>query len=689
MKNLKLALKIGLGFGLLIVIACALGGMAVVKMGGVQKESTSLAKEYVPEVDIANRIERNSLLTMYAMRGYALSENETYLDNGMQSLAKVQEGIEAAKAHAEKYPALVKLAEKVEIADQKVDRYEELSNRTVDLNRRIAGNRNTLDTAAANYMTSCNEFLAGQNQKMRDEIAAGASQAKLNERLKKITLVNDIIDVGNDTRIKAFKAQALRELSMIEDAQKNFDKMTRLFENLRAITYEKVDLERIDSTETAANNYKNAMLALADNWRKVNEVGKNRAAVADEVLVAAQATADAGMGQTKEIANTAVDNLAAASKVMIGGLIGALLIGIAIAVYLTRSITKPIFKGVEFSKAMARGDFTKELDIDQKDEIGQLAAAMNDMVRRLREIVTEVQSASDNVASGSQEMSASSENLSQGATEQAASVEEVSSSMEEMTSNIRQNADNAQQTEKIALQAATDAEKGGEAVSNTVGAMKEIAEKISIIEEIARQTNLLALNAAIEAARAGEHGKGFAVVAAEVRKLAERSGAAAGEISELSANSVQVAEEAGEMLKKIVPDIQKTAELIQEIAAASNEQNSGAEQINKAVQQLDQVIQQNASSSEEMASTSEELSSQAEQLQQTMGFFKIGEGTGRALSGAGSRRQVKAKAASKPAKALPGKDESKSVAKKNDKESNEGLDLHMDSGAEDEEFERF
>jgi methyl-accepting chemotaxis protein len=377
------------------------------------------------------------------------------------------------------------------------------------------------------------------------------------------------------------------------------------------------------------------------------------------------------------------------STIAVVGMVVGVVIAVILGIFLTRAITRPIFKGVAFSKSMAEGDFTKELDIDQKDEIGQLAAAMNDMVRKLREIVTEVQSASDNVASGSQEMSASSENLSQGATEQAASVEEVSSSMEEMTSNIRQNADNAQQTEKIALQAATDAEKGGEAVSNTVGAMKEIAEKISIIEEIARQTNLLALNAAIEAARAGEHGKGFAVVAAEVRKLAERSGAAAGEISELSANSVQVAEEAGEMLKKIVPDIQKTAELIQEIAAASNEQNSGAEQINKAVQQLDQVIQQNASSSEEMASTSEELSSQAEQLQQTMGFFKIGEGTGRALSGAGSRRQVKAKAASKPAKALPGKDESKSVAKKNDKESNEGLDLHMDSGAEDEEFERF
>ncbi len=192
-----------------------------------------------------------------------------------------------------------------------------------------------------------------------------------------------------------------------------------------------------------------------------------------------------------------------------------------------------------------------------------------------------------------------------------------------MSSNIRQNADNAIQTEKIASKSATDAQEGGKAVLETVAAMKDIAGKISIIEEIARQTNLLALNAAIEAARAGEHGKGFAVVASEVRKLAERSQRAAAEISELSSTSVGVAESAGNMLSKIVPDIQKTAELVLEISASSREQDAGAEQINKAIQQLDQVIQQNAGASEEMASTAEELASQAEQLQSTIAFFKI------------------------------------------------------------------
>ena len=275
------------------------------------------------------------------------------------------------------------------------------------------------------------------------------------------------------------------------------------------------------------------------------------------------------------------------------------------------------------AKEVAEGNLTVELkERSAEDELMRALAAM---VKKLGEVVYEVKIASDNVAAGSRELSASSEEMSQGASEQAAAAEEASSSMEEMTSNIKQNADNAHQTEKIAVNSAEDAKQGGEAVIQTVIAMKEIASKISIIEEIARQTNLLALNAAIEAARAGEHGKGFAVVASEVRKLAERSQKAAAEISELSSNSVGVAEKAGELLGKIVPDIQKTADLVQEISAASREQDTGAEQINKAIQQLDTVIQQNAGVSEELASTAEELSSQAEQLQSAIAFFKVDE----------------------------------------------------------------
>jgi len=304
----------------------------------------------------------------------------------------------------------------------------------------------------------------------------------------------------------------------------------------------------------------------------------------------------------------------------------ALIIASLIAVFLSRSITLPLGTAVEISTVISKGDLTAmvpEKYLSRRDEIGDLAKSLKEMIERLHEVIGDVNTAAIQVSAGSQQLSSTSQQMSQGATEQASSVEEISSSMEQMTSNIKQNADNAAQTEKIAQKSAQAAEEGGRSVSATVNAMKEIASKIGIIEEIARSTNMLALNASIEAARAGEYGKGFAVVASEVGKLAERSQKEAGEISKLSKESVGIAEQAGSTITAMIPDIRRTAELVQEISAASNEQNSGAEQINSAIMQLDQVVQQNASASEESASMSEELASQAEQMQATMGFFKV------------------------------------------------------------------
>ena len=278
------------------------------------------------------------------------------------------------------------------------------------------------------------------------------------------------------------------------------------------------------------------------------------------------------------------------------------------------------------AEEISNGNLTVELrDRSPQDKLMQ---ALSAMVAGLTRTVSEIRSIAGEVASASQSISTASVQVSKGASAQAAAAEEASSSMEEMVSNIKQNADNAQQTDKIANKSAKDAQESGKSVLEAVAAMKEIANKISIIEEIARQTNLLALNAAIDAARAGEHGKGFAVVAAEVRKLAERSQKAAGEINQLSATTLKVSEKSGEMLEKLVPDIQRTAELVQEISAASKEQDTGAEQINKALQQLEQVIQQNASASEEMAATTEELTGQSDQLVSALSFFHTGDDTG-------------------------------------------------------------
>ncbi len=397
-----------------------------------------------------------------------------------------------------------------------------------------------------------------------------------------------------------------------------------------------------------------------------------------------------------ELTNMVLDHAAAVNKsaaatfvkttyAMLFTTIFGITIGLLLAWFIGKSITKPVADLVEVVDEMSRGNLSLDVTVDRGDEIGKLLGSVKNMMENVGDVVRNVEAASDNIASASQAMSGSTEQLSQGATEQASAAEEASSSMEEMSSNIRQNADNAQQTEKIAIKAAEDARNGGAAVAETVGAMREIAEKITIIEEIARQTNMLALNAAIEAARAGEHGKGFAVVAAEVRKLAERSQSAAGEISQLSGSSVDVAEKAGDMLNKIVPDIQKTAELVQEISAASVEQNAGAEQINRAIQQLDQITQQNASGAEELSSTSEELASQAEHLKSMVGYFKLADSEVPAISRAipravtGGAGTVKTRAGVKRFRA---------------EESSAGINLDLGESpeggdSEDSEYERF
>jgi methyl-accepting chemotaxis protein len=307
----------------------------------------------------------------------------------------------------------------------------------------------------------------------------------------------------------------------------------------------------------------------------------------------------------------------------------SLLIALAMALTITRSVTRSLKVAVDASHRLAEGDLTIDIQATTNDETGELLRAMQAMVTKLSQVILEVSSGADALSGASEQVSATAQTLSQASSEQAAGVEQTSASIEQMTASIGRNTENAKVTDGMAAKAARDASEGGDAVKATVSAMKQIAQKISIIDDIAYQTNLLALNAAIEAARAGEHGRGFAVVAAEVRKLAERSQIAAQEIGTVATSSVELAERAGRLLDEMVPKIKKTSDLVQEIAAASEEQATGAGEINSAIGQLSQTTQQNASSSEQLAATAEEMSSQAEQLQQAMAFF-----TTRATSGA-------------------------------------------------------
>ncbi|WP_163295161.1 methyl-accepting chemotaxis protein [Desulfovibrio sp. JC022] len=374
--------------------------------------------------------------------------------------------------------------------------------------------------------------------------------------------------------------------------------------------------------EKCIDIYRASFRSLVDENQKIaKQNSEMRAAVhaIEPELVKIHDLAEERMGQ-RTVTLNAEAGLFSKTAMGIGG--AALFLGIIVSLLVTNSIVRPLCTAENTVKKMADGDLNHDVESTNQDETGVMLNAMGDMIYRLRDVVGGVNSAVSNIASGSEELASTSESMSQGTSEQAASVEELSASINSVTTSIEKNVRNSEETARIANNASSKAGESGEVVAGAVGAMKDIAEKITIIEDIARQTNLLALNAAIEAARAGEHGKGFAVVAAEVRKLAERSGVAAGEISELSTNTLNVADRAVKMLNELVPEIGKTSELVGEINATCAEQGEAIKQIGSAVSQVEVATQSSASAAEEVSATSQELAGQAESLRRMMGYFK-------------------------------------------------------------------
>ncbi len=462
------------------------------------------------------------------------------------------------------------------------------------------------------------------------------------------TKITGYVDEISQSRDQIKTLQARLAASPDPDIRNSMSEFGDLYGKWTSLQDRVADLARQNTNET---NTQAGAISMGEGQQVTNQLLA--------ILSKLNDTVTGNVGETDAATN---EQYAQSRNMLILMTIGLIVVSSAAAIWILLNISRGLKRAVQLADAVSIGDLEQNIDHKSNDEIRDLVNSMSrmtgnlrntaqianqisngdltvspkplsekdtlgialeQMVERLRGVVADAIAAAENVSSGSQELSASSEQVSQGATEQAASAEEASASMEEMASNIKQNADNAAQTEKIARQSAKDAELSGEAVNRAVAAMRTIAEKIGIVQEIARQTDLLALNAAVEAARAGEHGKGFAVVASEVRKLAERSQSAAAEISAMSGDTVKSAQEAGDMLGRLVPDIRKTAELVSEISAACREQDIGAAQINEAIQQLDKVTQQNAGASEEMSATSEELATQAEELQASIAFFKV------------------------------------------------------------------
>ena len=629
MKNLKLRVKLVGGFLLTACITLVVGFSGLYGVREVNGHLTGIVEENLPGVESLMNLKTKSQEIVPALRTLLIMG----LDRKERDLQykAVQHVRDTYKAYWDEYGSLPKTPEEKQAWEQLDGAWKAWvaeNNKAFALAREIDASgildpselRRKLQTFKAEYYRLVGDaegaLLFGKSLQGGGNAAAGAFGTWLREEGSRIQnpavqklveavrpvherfhqALADVAEMEARGEMRQTVAAAFEE-AVLPAAERMFGLFDGLLQAAGKVDALYGQMQTIAAT-TALERQRTAF-ALLDKLIQLNNQ-KTKIAEQEALAGAASAKLTAGVGMA----------------------VGALL-AVVLGVIIAGSISKPVVQGVRLAGELSRGDLTRTIEVDRRDEVGALAGALREMVDKLRSVVSEVRFGSENVASGSEQLSASAQTMSHGATVQASSLEEVASSMEQMTSNIRQTAENAKHTENIALSAAKDAQSGGGAVAETVEAMKCIAEKIGIIEEIARQTNLLALNAAIEAARAGEHGKGFAVVAAEVRKLAERSGEAAGEISELSSSSVEIAEKAGDMLLRVVPDIQKTAELVQEISAASEEQNAGAAQINTALQQLDQVVQQNAAASEEMASTSEELAGQAMQLQSTIAFFKL------------------------------------------------------------------
>ena len=628
--RLSIKMKLAGAFGLVVALTATVGAVSYLKLSGMNETVDRISTKRVVALQLAESIHVHVLLATKWEKNAILAENDEEARNSIQ--AAKEEYKRSMEAFVEANAA---------VAPATKAHFTQVEGLVENL---WAAQKQVLEYASQQSQTRVHALLIDKGQPAyaaavdalsRVADAALKSRTVASDDLSAILNLRSQIGIVWNNTLSAAAIRTIDEASKIVGVHAPLvNSLTSQLDAVRSLTKTAHSELAFDDAANAISKFlavDSSIVNLAAEASNVKALDMSTSPATRKLRTELDQGVDELVGLVKNnLANdqaTAVTDYEQARTLLISVVAISLLVAVGAGAWISLSIARGLAKAVGVANTVAMGDLTQVIEIKENDEIGDLLRSLDQMSMKLREVVGESLSASSNVSSASQQLSASAEQLSQGATEQASAAEEASSSMEEMASNVKQNADNASQTEKIARQSALDAEASGAAVSRAVHAMETIAQKITIVQEIARQTDLLALNAAVEAARAGEHGRGFAVVASEVRKLAERSQVAAQEIGALSIDTVKSAQEAGSMLARLVPDIKRTAELVEEITAACREQDIGSAQINQAIQQLDKVTQQNASASEQVSATSEELTTQADQLQATIAYFTIDSGT--------------------------------------------------------------
>jgi len=570
--DLKIGTKIGVGFGLLIFLSAVIGGISIISMNKIQKETDFLANESLPSVNESFRIDKDWREVLFFMQAYDYIRDPYYLNRADQYLTK----------YANSLDGLIKI--------------DNNSKKSSLQKEKLA----TLKSSLQQYRSLIENYkeVENKNQKLLNTI-----------KLEFIDLQNANSSIGNNTLMAGYQIM----VSVNNRKPAELDKA----------------LDYLNKAKSSGGNYTiiNAGEQFISGYKKARELELKRNEIENLLKVDINALADVGLDHITEMTEVS-SSIIRGSRVSLNLImVIILIIGVILGIVISRSITSSIKMGLKIAQNISNGILHRQREVSRKDEIGELMTALNRMNNQLKFIVEDISTGIQNIALASQQMNKNATELSEAATDQAATTEEISSSIEELHANFMQNADNAEVTEKIALSTVDGIREGNRATELASESLNDIIEKVSFIGDLAFQTNILALNAAVEAARAGEHGRGFAVVASEVKKLADSSKQAAELINKVSRDTVIASDQAGIKLNKIVPEIEKTANLIQGIKMASEEQEVGINQINNAIQQLNNIAQQNAFSSENMASSAQDLSKLAGKLKKTIAFFQIGTET--------------------------------------------------------------